>query len=142
MVAVTPGLAGQEQLGELDSRFVTVEDIEWRETRWAGIKIKVLLEDIERGLQTVLIDWAPGATLPLHEHTRIEQTYVLKGSFGDDDGTTTAGNFVWRPAGSRHSARSEEGALLLSVFLKPNRFFDQEQPQDGFNQGDQNANRS
>lgn len=132
MVAVTPGLAGQEKLGELDSRFVIVDELGWQETRWPGIKIKVLLEDKDIGLQTVMIDWAPGAVLPLHEHTRIEQTYVLKGSFGDDDGITTAGNYVWRPAGSIHSAKSEEGCVLLSIFLKPNRFLDQDEPKDGF----------
>jgi hypothetical protein len=29
---------------------------------------------------------------------------------------------VWRPAGNRHLARSPNGALVLSFFLKPNRF--------------------
>jgi len=36
----------------------------------------------------------------------------------------TAGNYVWRPAGSRHDAHSPNGAIVLSFFPKPNKFFD------------------
>jgi hypothetical protein len=33
-----------------------------------------------------------------------------------------AGDYVWRPRGNRHVARAPGGALVLSFFLKPNRF--------------------
>ena len=33
-----------------------------------------------------------------------------------------AGDYVWRPKGSRHLARSPGGALVISFFLKPNKF--------------------
>jgi hypothetical protein len=56
----------------------------------------------------------------------IEQTYVLEGRLVDNDGEATSGNFVWRPSGSRHSAYAPDGALLLGIFLKPNRFFHQD----------------
>ena len=52
----------------------------------------------------------------------IEQTYVLQGSIVDDEGEVTAGNYVWRPKGNRHLARSPGGALVISFFLKPNKF--------------------
>ena len=65
-----------------------------------------------------------GAELPEHEHVRLEQTYVLEGSLVDEQGAVTAGNYVWRPAGSRHSARAPDGALLLGFFLAPNKFAD------------------
>jgi anti-sigma factor ChrR (cupin superfamily) len=73
----------------------------------------------------LLMRWAPGARLPMHEHVRLEQTWVLEGSFADHEGVCTAGNYVWRPPGSRHEAWSDEGALLLAFFLCPNRFFDE-----------------
>ena len=38
------------------------------------------------------------------------------------EGEVREGDFVWRPAGNRHLARSPNGALVLSFFLKPNRF--------------------
>jgi hypothetical protein len=34
----------------------------------------------------------------------------------------TSGNYVWRPRGNRHIAKSPNGALVLSIFLKPNIF--------------------
>jgi anti-sigma factor ChrR (cupin superfamily) len=52
----------------------------------------------------------------------IEQTFLLEGSVEDHEGKLTAGNYVWRPEGHRHSASSSTGALALSFFLKPNRF--------------------
>ena len=34
------------------------------------------------------------------------------------------GEFVWRPAGSRHTAWAPEGGLMLAIFQVPNKFFD------------------
>jgi anti-sigma factor ChrR (cupin superfamily) len=82
----------------------------------------VLLEDKDTGLLTALFRWQPGAELSLHEHVEVEQTFVLEGSLEDDEGEVTAGNYVWRPKGNRHIAKSPNGALVLSVFLKPNIF--------------------
>ena len=62
------------------------------------------------------------AVLRLHEHVEIEQTYVLEGSIVDDEGEVKKGDFVRRPKGNRHVARSPSGALVLGFFLKPNRF--------------------
>lgn len=110
---------------ELASRYVAVDAVPWTATRFSGIEMKTLMEDKQTGMLTVLMRWAPGARLPMHEHVRIEQTYVLQGSFADHQGVCTAGNYVWRPAGSRHEAWTDEGALVLAFFLSPNRFFDQ-----------------
>jgi anti-sigma factor ChrR (cupin superfamily) len=74
---------------------------------------------------TALFRWQPGAELTLHEHVEIEQTFVIEGSLEDEEGEVTAGNYVWRPKGNRHSARSPRGALVLSMFLKPNIFLDE-----------------
>jgi anti-sigma factor ChrR (cupin superfamily) len=101
---------------------VNVADVPWTPTRFPGVEIKVLMEDKETGLMTALFKWAPGAVLPLHEHVEIEQTYVLEGRLVDHEGEVTAGNYVWRPGGSRHVATAPEGALMLSIFLKPNTF--------------------
>ena len=75
---------------------------------------------------TALFRWQPGTQLPLHEHVEIEQTYVLSGSIVDDEGEALEGNYVWRPKGNRHLARSPHGALVISFFLKPNRFLEGE----------------
>lgn len=126
MAATTPDLPGLDRLPALAARYVDIAALPWRPTRWPGIVMKVLMEDRESGLLTALMRWDAGTFLPLHEHVRIEQTYVLEGSLVDDEGAATAGNFVWRPQGSRHVARAPDGALILAFFLQPNRFFDSE----------------
>lgn len=122
MAAQTPFLAGQEKLAELDSRYVETSGLPWKPTPTPGIDMKVLLEDKESGLLTALFRWEPGTELPLHEHVEIEQTYVLEGSIVDQEGEVRAGDYVWRPKGNRHRARSPNGALVISFFLKPNKF--------------------
>jgi anti-sigma factor ChrR (cupin superfamily) len=123
MTAVTPKAANHNALDPLASRYVDVHAMEWEPTRFPGVVWKVLLRDEESGLMTALMKWDAGAELPFHEHVDIEQTFVLEGSIEDEEGEVTAGNFVWRPAGSRHVARSRNGALLLGTFLQPNKFF-------------------
>ena len=122
MTATTPHLANEAMLGPLASRYVKVDELPWKQTPCAGIDMKILLEDKETGLLTALFRWQPGAELALHEHVEVEQTFVLQGSLEDDEGEVTAGNYVWRPKGNRHIAKSPNGALVLSVFLKPNIF--------------------
>ena len=122
MTATTPFLANEDMLGPLASRYVDVERLPWKPTPCPGIEMKVLLEDKETGLLTALFRWQPGSELTLHEHVEVEQTFVLEGSLIDDEGEVTAGNYVWRPKGNRHIAKSPNGALVLSIFLKPNIF--------------------
>ena len=124
MAAATPMLKEQDALSPLASRFVDVGSLPWKPTQCEGVEMKILLEDPETGLMTALFRWQPGAKLPLHEHVEIEQTYVLEGSILDDEGEVTAGNYVWRPSGNRHEAVAPNGALVLGMFLKPNRFLD------------------
>jgi len=126
MTAHTPKAANHQTLAPLASRYVDVAAIPWEPTPYPGVEWKVLLKDEQTGLLTALFKWAPGSELPLHEHVEIEQTFVLEGSIEDEEGEATAGNFVWRPAGSRHVAKSRNGALLLGTFLRPNKFFNRE----------------
>ena len=122
MTATTPFLTNEDMLGPLASRYVDVGSLPWKPTPCPGIEMKVLLEDKETGLLTALFRWQPGSELALHEHVEVEQTFVLEGSLEDDEGEVTAGNYVWRPKGNRHIAKSPNGALVLSIFLKPNIF--------------------
>ena len=36
------------------------------------------------------------------------------------------GEFVWRPAGSRHVAVAPEGGLMLAIFQIPNKFYERD----------------
>ena len=124
MTQQTPGLQEKHaKLPPLSSRYIDVPSLPWQPTRFPGIEIKVLMEDPDTGLQTVLTRMAPGTVLTDHMHVEIEQSWVLEGSLVDQEGEVTAGNFVWRPAGSRHTASAPKGALVLGFFLKPNTFY-------------------
>ena len=130
MPAETPFL--KRKLPSLASRYLKVDELPWQDTRFPGVQMKVLVEDKETGLVTGLFKFAAGAKLPDHEHVEIEQTWVLEGSLADEEGEAKAGDFVWRPAGNRHNAYSPNGCLVLSMFLKPNKFFDQGAPKVGW----------
>jgi len=124
MAMITPNAKNHAGLAALASRYVDVAALPWTPTRFKGVDMKLLMEDKETGLSTALVRFAPGATLPDHEHVELEQTFVLEGSLEDQEGAATVGNYVWRPAGSRHDAHAPNGCLALSFFLKPNKFFD------------------
>jgi len=126
MDAVTP-----KAKADLRSQLVRPADMEWQPTRFPGCEAKTLLFDPESGLVTTLMRFAPGAVLPDHEHVKIEQTYVLEGKLVDKDGpdaglTVGPGEFVWRPAGSRHVAVAPEGGLMLAIFQIPNKFYERD----------------
>jgi len=104
------------------SVYVKPDEIEWAPTRFDGISVKVLYEDRARGEMTCLLKWAPGATLPMHKHPEIEQTWVLEGSLYDHEGICRAGEFVWRHPGTFHEPHSDEGAVILAIYRKPNVF--------------------
>ncbi len=129
MTAHTPGLAAEAGLAPLASRYVDPAQLPWEATPYAGVEMKVLLRDESSGLLTALFRWAPGSELPFHEHVEIEQTYVLEGRLVDKEGPDAGGecgpgDFVWRPAGSRHVAWTPEGGLMIAIFQVPNRFFE------------------
>ena len=127
MPAMTPEATNHAGLAPLASRFVKVAALPWEKTRHPGVETRALVAEPQSGLLTVLTKLAPGARLPDHEHVRIEQTYVLEGALHCDEGVCKAGDFVWRPAGSRHQAwAGPQGCLALAMFQMPNRFYEKD----------------
>ena len=91
----------------------------------------IAFKSVPQRLATVLLKMDPGAGLPDHEHVLIEQTYMLEGRLVDQEGPDTGieagpGDFIWRPAGSRHAVRAPEGALMIAAFQIPNKFFEKD----------------
>jgi anti-sigma factor ChrR (cupin superfamily) len=140
MAAVTPQAAAHDRLPSLASRFVDVAALPWEKTRFPGVEAKTLLFDRDSGTVTSLMRMAPGARLPDHEHMLIEQTYVLQGSLVCGEGECKAGEFVWRPAGSRHEAwGGPEGGLMLAIFQIPNKFHEKDGRETDLYEKDWNA---
>ena len=128
---VKPNTKDAKPVADLLSKVVRTKDMPWQKMRFPGCEMKTLLFDLTSGLATMLMRMEPGAVLPDHEHVLIEQTYVLEGSLvdkeGPDAGTEVkAGEFVWRPAGSRHSAWAPKGGTFIAIFQIPNKFFEKD----------------
>jgi anti-sigma factor ChrR (cupin superfamily) len=99
-------------MSPVTSQYVAVGGVPWDERR-PGVFWKVLARDGDR--QTVLVRYAPGATIPRHRHLGEEQIFVLEGSVADDTGICRAGDFARRPPGCVHAVRSPDGALVLAI---------------------------
>jgi anti-sigma factor ChrR (cupin superfamily) len=126
---VKPNTQTAKLVDDLRAHVVRPGQMPWDKMRFPGCETKTLLFGAKSGLATVLIKMAPGATLPDHEHVLIEQTYVLDGSLVDKEGPDAGleigpGEFVWRPAGSRHVAWCPKGGTMIAIFQVPNKFFE------------------
>ncbi|KQP23441.1 cupin domain-containing protein [Pseudorhodoferax sp. Leaf267] len=106
----------------LRSHYLDTNAMDWQPTQFEGITMKLLYADPATGMSTIMFKMEPGSVVPLHEHTSIEQTYMIEGSLEDAEGAANPGGFVWRPGGNMHVAKSPGGAVFISFFTKPNRF--------------------
>jgi anti-sigma factor ChrR (cupin superfamily) len=95
-------------------------EIAWEPFR-PGVDLYRVWGDPE-GAWAALLRYAPGATVPDHEHTGVENIYVLEGSQRDDRGVHRAGDHVVNQPGSIHNVESDDGCLVLVVWESPNRF--------------------
>ena len=97
---------------------------------WAGLPFEPFREGIticrllEGTPAIAVLRYAPGARVPLHEHTGAEMIVVLQGSQSDESGTYRHGDIVINPAGSRHSVWSDDGCVVLLHWAQPVRFID------------------
>jgi anti-sigma factor ChrR (cupin superfamily) len=128
--AFTPNAKNHSGLDSMASRVVQANDMEWEPIAYPGCYVKTLMVDRKSGLLTVLLKMDPGAALPDHEHMLMEQTFMIEGRLVDKEGPETGlevkqGEFVYRPAGSRHAAYTPEGGLMVAIFQVPNKFYDQ-----------------
>jgi anti-sigma factor ChrR (cupin superfamily) len=82
----------------------------------AGVEIHRLWGDPPEGAGAALLRYAPGASLPQHDHLGHEQILVLAGSQSDERGHYPAGTLVVNPPGTSHNVHSAEGCLVLIVW--------------------------
>src|SRR6202167_6600131 len=102
----------QDNPPERAAHYVDAPNMPWEKTKFPGIQIKVLYTD-GNGITTALFKLEPGAVVPLHEHTALEQTYVIEGSLEDHEGKCGPGPFVWGPAANHPETESRHGAIFL-----------------------------
>ena len=76
-----------------------------------GVRVKLLNDGAST--RSVLVEFEPGAALPMHRHHEHEQCLVLRGDLQMDDLDIRASDYHEAPAGSRHGrVRSTGGGLI------------------------------
>jgi anti-sigma factor ChrR (cupin superfamily) len=100
------------QMDDDDQETVRIDTAraEFQATDNPGIKRQVLFE---RGAERVtLVKATPGCKVALHGHPAGEEVFVVDGVLEDEHGRYPKGAWVRMPAGSTHSAWTEEGSTL------------------------------
>lgn len=84
---------------------------------WQGLgkvsRARLNLDDGERRTSLLHIDKL--GTVPSHTHKGFEITLLLEGSFEDEMGTYSAGDFIWLDGEHTHSPVTKEGCVCLTV---------------------------
>jgi quercetin dioxygenase-like cupin family protein len=81
-----------------------------------GISVKVLrFDEAAKRPPTFLLKFEAGASYPNHRHPAGEEVFVLEGEvrFGGDQ--LYAGDYLYAPPGSTHSAYSKTGCVMMFV---------------------------
>src|ERR1700728_5090669 len=78
------------------------DDISWEPFR-PGVRVHWLYRTGDGGPEAALLRYAPGATVPLHEHVGWEHILVLAGSESDDAKRYAEGALMISPPGTRHA---------------------------------------
>jgi anti-sigma factor ChrR (cupin superfamily) len=109
---------------EIQNLFLLAEhpdSIEWMPFR-DGVEIHRLYGDGISGPTAALLRFRKAAKVPLHEHEGYEHILILAGSQRDANGVLNPGTLRIHPPGTRHSAISEAGCIVLAIYEKPVRF--------------------
>ena len=82
---------------------------------WAGtpgVRLKLLMADIEGARFAVRIRFAPGIVLPPHKHTGEVHAFTLSGEWSylehPDTPASRAGSYLFEPPGSTHTLKVAE----------------------------------
>lgn len=90
-------------------RTIRARDGVWSVVR-KGVRVKPLWHSPAGN--SVLLEFEPGASLPVHRHRYAEEGIVLRGRLQTDELDLGVGDYHFSPAGSRHGRiRSEQGGL-------------------------------
>ena len=86
----------------------------WKPSKVPGVEYIPLNTDAEERAGTFLLKMAPNTTYPKHRHPKGEEVLVLKGDMTVGNRTLKAGDFLYSPPGSIHSASTVQGCMFLT----------------------------
>lgn len=120
-----------ESSAESEILVLRADESEWQKTWDERVLTKVLYVDKESGLATTLYKMLPGARVPRHRHTSVEQCLVLQGDLRSDGVTFSAGDYICAPVNTIHEElTTEQGNLLLVVAPESFEVLEPESRQD------------
>ncbi len=96
------------------------DSVEW-EPFHEGIEIHPIYNS-ESGCAAALLRYAPGASIPSHEHLGYEHILVLAGEQNDQYHSYPQGTLVVSPSGTSHAVQSPAGCIVLAIWEKPVKF--------------------
>jgi anti-sigma factor ChrR (cupin superfamily) len=96
---------------------VHTERMEWEPTGHPGVSQKLLerVNDPEKGRETALLRFEPGARLPTESPEERVEVFVLEGRYADEHGEYGQYTFILNPPGFTHTPSSKTGCV---VYLK------------------------
>lgn len=100
---------------------VRADEGRWLPTDDAGVSLKVLFADRERGTVTTLVRMEPGSRIRSHRHLGVEQCLVLEGDVRSGAVGMRAGDFNCSMPGSVHEELVSDGGALL-LLVSPERY--------------------
>ncbi len=79
------------------------------------MRTRPLWSDEKSERRAHIVQFDPGAHMPLHRHGGHELIYLIEGSLSDEHGTIRPGNIGYRPDGCVHSVSSPNGAIAIAI---------------------------
>ena len=95
-----------------------LSNLDWKPFR-EGVEIVRIYGDGKTGSSAAFLRYAPGASLPYHEHVAYEHILILSQSQSDEAGRNAAGTLIVNPPGYGHTVHSDEGTIVLAIWEKP-----------------------
>lgn len=93
---------------------------QWSEPEWEnvapGISVKLLANDEEKHVVSMLVRLEPGASYPAHTHAGVEELHLLEGELWIDDRKLVPGDYNYgRPGEGDDRVWSETGCMCVLV---------------------------
>jgi quercetin dioxygenase-like cupin family protein len=101
------------------NNYITTNDNEWTPLVEEGVNTKGIYvkslryDDNTKRSPSILLKFDPGAKYPFHNHPDGEELFVLEGSVTIESAELSAGDYLYTPAGFKHSVFSEKGCVLF-----------------------------
>jgi len=88
----------------------------WRATGIRGVRYRTLLADRRSNRRTVLLRMDPGSRLPDHDHSSVEEIYLVSGDLAIGDQTLRQGDYFRVEPGARHGVPiSPNGCVCIVI---------------------------